>query len=84
MGVTLDQEVTGLVISAGFEVANPRDTNPLTLEEQDRLRDAMKVIANWSRGRPLDDDDLEFLFAEWPPRPESPPTPAADPNPASR
>lgn len=70
MGVTLDQEITSLVIGAGYELREPRYTKPLNGEEQDRLRDAMKVIANWSHGRPLDDDDLDFLFAEWPPRPE--------------
>ena len=70
MGVTLDQEITSLVMGAGYELREPRYTKPLSGEEQERLREAMMVIANWSRGRPLDDDGLEFLFAKtWPPRP---------------
>lgn len=84
MGLTLSQEVDSLIGGVGDELRRHRYTEPLPPDEQERLREAMMTIANWSRGRPLDDDGLEFLFAEtWPPRPE-PPTPAAAPSPASR
>ena len=69
MGLALSQEVDVLIRRAGRELRDVDYGEPLSTEGQERLREAMMVIANWSRGRPLDDDGLEFLFAgTWPPR----------------
>lgn len=85
MGLDLSQQVDMLISRAGRELRDADYSKPLSPEEQERLRDAMKIIANWSRGRPLDDDGIDVLFADaWPSRPEPPPTPAAGPAHASR
>lgn len=71
MGLALSQQVDVLISRAGRELRDADYGEPLSPEEQDHLRDALKVVANWSRGRPFDDDWVDILFADtWPPRPE--------------